>query len=218
MRARDVVVLQPMPLWEEQAKWQGSSWDWKEWMWMVHLGNIQMVRGGILELAELEPGCFESLVGAAECLLAHGLCLCSVEAPGLFRPARQLLGAIAIAVGPHGDDACRDLSQLFPSPRRALYLGRFPSLFGRLSPLALLFPFLAHTSPLSSIHGVSFFWIIILSATSSQEPWNCESPKKKCPKAVPTHLQKHVVWSRILKCSVKPYVPGPSTTQRYSDP
>ena len=36
-------------------------------------------------------------------------------------------------------------------------------------------------------------------------------PKRKSPKAVPTHLQNHVVWSRILKCSVKLYVIGPST-------
>jgi hypothetical protein len=54
-----------------------------------------------------------------------------------------------------------------------------------------------------------------LRATShtSQElwPWNCESPKEKCPKAVPTHLQNHVVvWSRILECSKKLYVTGPS--------
>ena len=28
-------------------------------------------------------------------------------------------------------------------------------------------------------------------------------PKRKCPKAVPTHFQTHVVWSRIFKCSVK---------------
>ena len=31
------------------------------------------------------------------------------------------------------------------------------------------------------------------------------------PKAVPRYLQNHVVWSGILKCSVKPYVTGPST-------
>ena len=36
-------------------------------------------------------------------------------------------------------------------------------------------------------------------------------PKWKCPKAVPTHLQNHVVWSRILKCGLKPYVTKPST-------
>ena len=36
--------------------------------------------------------------------------------------------------------------------------------------------------------------------------------KKKCPKAaVPTHLQNHVVWSQIRKCSVNSYVTGPST-------
>ena len=29
-------------------------------------------------------------------------------------------------------------------------------------------------------------------------------------KAVPTHLQNPVVWSRILKCIVKSYVIGPS--------
>ena len=47
---------------------------------------------------------------------------------------------------------------------------------------------------------------------TSQEawPWNCESPKSKCPKAVPRHLQSHVVWSQVLKCSVKPYVTEPS--------
>ena len=36
-------------------------------------------------------------------------------------------------------------------------------------------------------------------------------PKRKCPKAIPRHLQNHVVWSRIHKCSVKPYVTKPST-------
>ena len=36
-------------------------------------------------------------------------------------------------------------------------------------------------------------------------------PKRKCPKAVLTHLQNHVVWSRTVKCSVKSYVTGPST-------
>ena len=35
-------------------------------------------------------------------------------------------------------------------------------------------------------------------------------PKRKCPKAVPKHLQTHVMWSWILKCSVRPYVTGPS--------
>ena len=34
--------------------------------------------------------------------------------------------------------------------------------------------------------------------------------KRKCPKAVPRYLQNHVVWSRILKCSVKSCVTGPS--------
>jgi hypothetical protein len=36
-------------------------------------------------------------------------------------------------------------------------------------------------------------------------------PKRKCPKAVPTHLQTHVVWSQTLKCSVNSYVTVPST-------
>ena len=35
-------------------------------------------------------------------------------------------------------------------------------------------------------------------------------PKRKCPKAVPIHLQSHVLWSRTLKCSVKSFVTGPS--------
>ena len=33
-------------------------------------------------------------------------------------------------------------------------------------------------------------------------------PNRKCPKAVLTHLQHHVVWSRILKCRVESYVTG----------
>ena len=35
-------------------------------------------------------------------------------------------------------------------------------------------------------------------------------PKKKCWKAIPRHLQNHVVRSRTLKRSVKSYVTGPS--------
>ena len=42
-------------------------------------------------------------------------------------------------------------------------------------------------------------------------------PKRKCPKAVPTHLQNHVVWSQTLKCSVKPYVTGPSTNCYFNE-
>jgi hypothetical protein len=36
--------------------------------------------------------------------------------------------------------------------------------------------------------------------------------KQSVQKATPTHLQHHVMWSRILECSVKSlYVTGPST-------
>jgi hypothetical protein len=38
-----------------------------------------------------------------------------------------------------------------------------------------------------------------------------ESPKGKCPRAVPTHLQSHVVWSWAFKCSVKSRVTRPPT-------
>ena len=38
----------------------------------------------------------------------------------------------------------------------------------------------------------------------------CE-PKRKCLKAIPTHLQNHVMWSQTLKCNVKPHVTGAST-------
>ena len=43
---------------------------------------------------------------------------------------------------------------------------------------------------------------------TSQEPWpwNCESPK-----VVPWRLRNHVMWSRVVECSVKSYVTGPST-------
>ena len=42
-------------------------------------------------------------------------------------------------------------------------------------------------------------------------PWNCESPRESVQKAIPTNLQRHVVWSRTLTCSVKSNVTGPST-------
>jgi hypothetical protein len=42
-------------------------------------------------------------------------------------------------------------------------------------------------------------------------------PKRKCPKAVPRHLQNHAVWSQTLKCSVKPYVTGPSTKYHFEE-
>ena len=47
----------------------------------------------------------------------------------------------------------------------------------------------------------------------SQEPVtvNLWEPKRKCPKAVPRHLQLHAVWSQALECSVKSYVTGLST-------
>jgi len=65
------------------------------------------------------------------------------------------------------------------------------------------------------------FDCVELRATShtSQEscPWNCESPKEKCPRAVPTHLHNHVVWSRTLKCSMKSYVTRPSTKCRFNE-
>ena len=59
-----------------------------------------------------------------------------------------------------------------------------------------------------------------LRATShmSQESWprNCKSPGKgKCAKVVPRHLQNHVVWSRILKCSVKPWYVTRASTKCY---
>ena len=40
---------------------------------------------------------------------------------------------------------------------------------------------------------------------TSQEPWPWKlwEPKRKCPKAIPNHLQNHVVWPQTLKRSVK---------------
>ena len=49
-------------------------------------------------------------------------------------------------------------------------------------------------------------------------PWNRDNSKRKCPKAVPTHLQNHVVvWSQTLECSVKSYVARPSTKCRCNE-
>ena len=53
---------------------------------------------------------------------------------------------------------------------------------------------------------------------------SCESvtmilwePKRKCPKVVPTHLPKHLVWSQILKCGVKSYVTRSSTNSYFNE-
>ena len=56
---------------------------------------------------------------------------------------------------------------------------------------------------------------LLLSGLFTHEPravtMKSWEPIRKCPKAVPRHLQNHVLWSRTLKCSVKSYVTGPST-------
>ena len=41
--------------------------------------------------------------------------------------------------------------------------------------------------------------------------------RKKVSKGRPNTFQHHVVWSWILKCSVKPYVPGPSTKCHFNE-
>ena len=43
--------------------------------------------------------------------------------------------------------------------------------------------------------------------TATMKLWE---PKRKCPKAIPRHLQYHVAWSQTPKCGVKSYVTGPS--------
>ena len=49
------------------------------------------------------------------------------------------------------------------------------------------------------------------SHTSQDRDHEIERAKRKRLKAISTHLQHHVVWSLILKCSVKSYVTGSST-------
>ena len=39
----------------------------------------------------------------------------------------------------------------------------------------------------------------------------------KVSKAIPRHLQNHIVWSHTLKCSVKSYVTRPSTKHYFND-
>ena len=52
-------------------------------------------------------------------------------------------------------------------------------------------------------------WVRATSRTSQEPwPWTLWEPKRKCPKAIPTHLQHHVVWSRTLECIVKSCVTG----------
>ena len=60
-----------------------------------------------------------------------------------------------------------------------------------------------------------------LRATSytSQEPWpwNCESPKESAQRPSQDTSRLFVVWSRILTCSVKPYVTGHSTNCYFNE-
>jgi hypothetical protein len=42
-------------------------------------------------------------------------------------------------------------------------------------------------------------------------------PERECSKAIPRHLQSHVVWPWTLECSVKSYVIGPSTNCYFND-
>ena len=81
--------------------------------------------------------------------------------------------------------------------------------------------FLSHSIYCTRCVHLSFSWpdtlhsVGTLRAHFTHEPramtrklWE---PKRKCLKAVPRHLQNHVVWSRTLKCSVKSYVTMPSS-------
>ena len=73
---------------------------------------------------------------------------------------------------------------------------------------------------------------ITLLACKGPSRWHCKGhfthepravtmtwwePKGKCAKAILRHLRNHVVWSRILKCGVKPYVTGPSTKYYFNE-
>ena len=64
---------------------------------------------------------------------------------------------------------------------------------------------------------VPYRMVTYLRTTSptSQEPWPWL--KKKCPNAVPIHLQNHVVWWWTLKCSVSSYATGPSTNDNFNE-
>ena len=61
----------------------------------------------------------------------------------------------------------------------------------------------------------STYWDLRATSHTSQEPWpwDGESPNV----SVSRHLQNHIVWTRILKCSVKPLVTGPSTKCCFSE-
>ena len=69
--------------------------------------------------------------------------------------------------------------------------------------LYLPVPLLMHAPPISNTKG----HFTHEPRAMTMESWE---PKRKCAKAVPTHLQAHVARSQTLKCSVKPYVTGPS--------
>ena len=80
-------------------------------------------------------------------------------------------------------------------------LASSPIRHGRINP--------CYTLILKSTHA----WPQDLGPLHTRAIYNMKlwEPKIESPKAVPRHLQNHVVWSRTLKFSVKSYVTGPST-------
>ena len=72
-----------------------------------------------------------------------------------------------------------------------------------------LFPFFTQTAELHIIYvqptrnGEHCNLGPLHTQAKSRDHEIVRKPKRKCPKAVPTHLQNHVVWSRTLKISVK---------------
>ena len=63
------------------------------------------------------------------------------------------------------------------------------------------------------LHDINTYWVWIedhLTHEPKAATMKLWEPKRECPPTVPRDLQNLVVWSWILKCSVKSYVTGPS--------
>jgi len=99
-----------------------------------------------------------------------------------------------------------------PSARQPLFEIEVPQGLGRY-----LFPL--YSTILILMH-VMFTKVIILKGhfhtRAKSRDHEIKRPHKRA-KAIPRHLQNHVVWSWTLKCSVKSYVIGPSVKCYFND-
>ena len=98
--------------------------------------------------------------------------------------------------------------------KKHLWFRRSDGLWKSMNPSRVIF-FGLNWPPTYMVNNYKFEWVIAVSGKSfghnkghfTHEPRAVTvkfgEPERKCPKAIPIHLQNHVEWPPIFKCSVK---------------